>query len=553
MGLFDILGLPVPRAAKSGVSAADEKASKRASVLAPMATVVMHNASAAPLQFSASSIVNMARWHTPPPSTIAPNAHGTLRVEAEDIETTAGSATYRTGTGKAQAEVAFSWSGRAGEVVVKGSGKYATASRYRENSKAGREYILVFKDTGKLKGPLTDTLDALDRDVDDVERDVDKGRGNAPPPPQSPTEGPAEVRTCKLTIVNRTNGMMTLQSKNLGHPKTMYDAPPPEAVPAGRTGWFQVHSHAEEHPEIGGFVDYALLLDPAPAGVAGPLTVKLAWTAPRANAYVLPPGSGGGVDVKIGGSPANFFFEVDGPPIEFAPPPKKTSQPTLRQGDKSPDGWVEYLQELLNLKASAGLEIDGDFGDLTHDAVVAYQKDLKKKAPEVLDDGIVGDQTWSYLRDGAPAKPATDQRKPHSYVEKGVEARWSAETGALVYLSDSDQATLLAMSVGDADQLAGRSARFRITGPTGTQKVVDGLIGKGAKTSKTDQGFEHLVTIDAFLQLFGGAKEAAKGSYAVEAYFPADLGGDAFSGTLVFDPDDKGEIEMPPVSVDPAP
>jgi hypothetical protein len=133
-----------------------------------------------------------------------------------------------------------------------------------------------------------------------------------------------------------------------------------------------------------------------------------------------------------------------------------------------------------------------------------------------------------------------------------VEARWSAETGALVYLSDSDQATLLAMSVGDADQLAGRSARFRIIGPTGTQKVVDGLIGKGAKTSKTDQGFEHLVTIDAFLQLFGGAK-AAKGSYAVEAYFPADLGGDAFSGTLVFDPDDKGEIEMPPVSVDPAP
>ena len=41
--------------------------------------------------------------------------------------------------------------------------------------------------------------------------------------------------------------------------------------------------------------------------------------------------------------------------------------------------------------------------------------------------------------------------------------------------------------------------------------------------------------------------------YAVEAYFPADLGGDAFSGTLVFDPDDKGEIEMPPASVDPAP
>jgi hypothetical protein len=61
------------------------------------------------------------------------------------------------------------------------------------------------------------------------------------------------------------------------------------------------------------------------------------------------------------------------------------------------------------------------------------------------------------------------------------------------------------------------------------------------------------VTIDAFLQLFGGAKAAAKGTYAVEAYFPADLGGDAFSGTLVFEPDDKSEIEMPPMNVGPAP
>ena len=61
------------------------------------------------------------------------------------------------------------------------------------------------------------------------------------------------------------------------------------------------------------------------------------------------------------------------------------------------------------------------------------------------------------------------------------------------------------------------------------------------------------MTIDAFLQLFGGAKGAAKGTYAVEAYFPADLGGDAFSGTLELDPDHKDEIEMPPMSVEPSP
>ena len=73
---------------------------------------------------------------------------------------------------------------------------------------------------------------------------------------------------------------------------------------------------------------------------------------------------------------------------------------------------------------------------------------------------------------------------------------------------------------------------MRITGPDKTQKVVDALIGKGEKSSKTGQGFEHLVTVETISDLFAGGGHLPGGIYAVEAYFPADLGGDSFSSTL---------------------
>ena len=64
--------------------------------------------------------------------------------------------------------------------------------------------------------------------------------------------------------------------------------------------------------------------------------------------------------------------------------------PILRKGDES--GYVRTLQILLNKYNNARLDEDGIFGNATHNAVVAYQKDRKLDV-----DGIVGAQTWAQL------------------------------------------------------------------------------------------------------------------------------------------------------------
>lgn len=64
--------------------------------------------------------------------------------------------------------------------------------------------------------------------------------------------------------------------------------------------------------------------------------------------------------------------------------------PLLQKGSKSV--YVKILQVLLNYYDSSGLEVDGDFGKLTEQAVKSYQ--LKNR----LDiDGIVGRNTWTQL------------------------------------------------------------------------------------------------------------------------------------------------------------
>jgi peptidoglycan hydrolase-like protein with peptidoglycan-binding domain len=60
------------------------------------------------------------------------------------------------------------------------------------------------------------------------------------------------------------------------------------------------------------------------------------------------------------------------------------SRPPLRKGDSGND--VEFLQGLLKLGG------DGDFGRVTHEAVVAFQRKKKLTA-----DGVVGTKTWRAL------------------------------------------------------------------------------------------------------------------------------------------------------------
>src|SRR4029453_2962488 len=82
-------------------------------------------------------------------------------------------------------------------------------------------------------------------------------------------------------------------------------------------------------------------------------------------------------------------------------PDKKSEarQPTLRLGDQSVDGWVEYLQKLLNaiLDPSPNLKLNGNFDQATYKAVVAYQK-----REGLVVDGVVGNQTWASLRFANP-------------------------------------------------------------------------------------------------------------------------------------------------------
>jgi len=533
MGLLQALGLSdrpgrIPKAPSppAPMSGSDGDAMMQS-------TAIVFNASPAPLRLQVYGTSKEAQYWQKPPNTIPPNTRGTVNVRHDtDIELTSGDVTYASGDDQAQTEVVFSWKGRTGEIRAKGPGRYATATTYRQRGPKHREYLFVFKDTSGVKGPV---LDALDKDMERVERDVDEDEGKPATGQQPGGAGKASEFSgiCRITIVNDADATLALAAAHLDNDKANFGVEPPAAVPAGRTAVFVAWSRDPEHPEIGGFADYTFRIDPPPAAnPSGEFTLKLAWSGTTSGSNVSPHVEG--IDVKSGGKPRQFVFTLTGPPIAFVPP-KATSQPTLRKGDKSPDGWVEYLQQLLNLKADVDLDVDGDFGKLTRDAVIAYQRKLKKKDPAVLDDGVVGDQTWSYLREGAPAKPATDGRKPHAYVDKGIDVRWLDEKSLVVYHMDRNMLTLSAYSVGDTDRIAGRTARVRITGPDKTQKVADALIGKGEKSSKTGQGFEHLVTIETVSDLFGGGALLPDGVYSIEAYFPADLGGDHCVSTLNFE------------------
>lgn len=64
-------------------------------------------------------------------------------------------------------------------------------------------------------------------------------------------------------------------------------------------------------------------------------------------------------------------------------------KPTLSKGSKG--AWVKYLQGKLALKGYK-LQIDGDFGEITKQAVISFQGENG-----LVKDGIVGVNTWEKL------------------------------------------------------------------------------------------------------------------------------------------------------------
>ena len=97
---------------------------------------------------------------------------------------------------------------------------------------------------------------------------------------------------------------------------------------------------------------------------------------------------------------------VDGSPLPPPPPPNSVMQL------HSTGGGVRFLQDMLNIlrpyHRSAALVVDGNFGQTTHDAVVAFQQfahTMSKMAggPAITVDGKVGAQTAAAIAFWVPA------------------------------------------------------------------------------------------------------------------------------------------------------
>ena len=336
----------------------------------------------------------------------------------------------------------------------------------------------------------------------------------------------------RIRIENFSGTTLFLDKFGLDNPQSQFNPEPPGTLDGGGQKFtFTVASLDSEFPKVSGFADYRFSVEPPrPDNPSGQYKLSIGWAEDGVQMGSITP-EDKNMEVEFGGDDRNPVFSFFGADPEFKPP-GKANEPTLRKGDKSPDGWVEYLQELLNRKG-AKLDIDGDFGDETLKAVTAFQRSLKKQG--VLEDGVVGEETWSFLREGAPAKPKTDGRKPHTFVEKGNSARWALESVMQFFDEGSDTALLIAVSVGDVDQIAKRNVRLRVVSPSGAEKVFDRAMGEPTEVSKTGQGNRHSIFIKDFSELFGKPpvpRKPVPGNYKVTAYFPADLGGDTFEGVL---------------------
>ena len=519
MGLLGSLGLPEIKIPGGGSASPKTPVKPPAPPEAPLenlpqTTVTLVNASANALKLVKATLDfgGTAKFEPLVPQDIGPKGKVMFHViePTAGAKKTAGMAWYTYEGQRGKVDVIFGWAGKKAEVKVIGDGKFTRQAQSVEDLDRGNEYRMLFSDGSA--GPV-----------------------EILPPIEDPDEAPKKAKPggkpnepAKVMIVNASGVALTLSGSKLEQQAT-FKSEPPKSVDGGRTGRFEVVSGTPDWPATAGTVTYAFTVDnPDDPNAAGSeQTATFEWKGNEWTAGIRPGASD--FEVKTEGGVGNYVFTLAGPKLEFAPP-AEAKEPTLRRGDESRDGWVEYLQSALNFHINAGLEVDGDFGKDTLKAVKAFQRKYKKEG--VLEDGIVGDQTWSYLREGAPAKPKTDGRRPHSYVEKGAEARWFKEKDWVVYDYGGDALVMLAVSVGDVAMVENRKVRFKIVNPAGVQKVLDQAVGPATETRKDER--THMVAIQQFSTLFdeNHTGKAVGGDYRVTAYFPADLGGDTYDGVL---------------------
>lgn len=203
------------------------------------------------------------------------------------------------------------------------------------------------------------------------------------------------------------------------------------------------------------------------------------------------------------------------PPATREEPPPETDEPTLRHGDESVDGWVEYLQQLLNLWGHPAPQ-NGSFDDDTYHQVRAFQG-----RNDAMVDGIVGNQTWALLRQEDPRPPSTDGREPHTYVEQGAEARWGTEDEAAQYVEAQDFLTLAAYNVGNVAIGNGEFTAAADFTPTAGGATVQLHL-----TCFSQDGQPIPVHTPFGFGIAGLRQHLSPGEYTIHAWLPAELGGD---------------------------
>ncbi len=359
------------------------------------------------------------------------------------------------------------------------------------------------------------------------------GGGDVPPKPDTPAD---QATSCLVTVVNQTGLALSLDDQQNETGDFMTN--PATTIAPGASAQFAfVGTPHGKTPGCKGSCRYFIgeTTDTWAMEWSNPVGEKNAATATATSTtavyhsleqigqgeenvpvtFTLTGGGGGGGQV-VPPKPE------DDPPFT---PPASAKEPTLRKGDKAPDGWVEYLQTALATHGET-VQIDGSFGPATLKAVLSFQK---KNGLQV--DGTVGNQTWAALRDGAGQPPSTDGRAPHSYEEAGEEARFFTERDPVYYSQAKDTLFFSVVSVGDATKLDGRKVTARITAPGAKPRVAQVPLVEDGPVSNTDQGSLWSASLAGMAASYPSTPPGAPGGeYVVEAYLDQDLGGSTWSG-----------------------
>ena len=153
------------------------------------------------------------------------------------------------------------------------------------------------------------------------------------------------------------------------------------------------------------------------------------------------------------------------------------NEPTLRRGDRSADGWVEYLQTQLKANTDLHLptlvEVTGTFDEVTHWAVVELQvfEGLQSK------NGVVGNETWAALLRDPDYVPPGHDGTGGGYVDRGLHLRF--QDGPR-YENEEDRLTFTAFSVGTVEPAEGEvTLLLHIRDPQGGEYQVQATNGAG--------------------------------------------------------------------------